>query len=145
MFTRVDNDYEKEIRVYIIKEITRIIIDNNIESKDSILTFLDTDGKYYDNSVEVLNNLYDLEIPETELNLLDKTVSNQLKYGSIAEKSEKLNDMLINLRAENYDDLETAICEIEREVDNMNRDIKGARESIENAKHDLSLSSSRIC
>ena len=142
MFTNISNDYEKEIRIYLIKEITRIIIDNNIETKDSILTFLDTDGKYYESSVEILNSLYELDIPESELNLLDKTVSNQLKYGAIVEKSDKLNDMLVNLRAENYDDLESAICEIEREVDTINRDIKGARESIENAKHDLSLSSS---
>ena len=47
----------------------------------------------------------------------------------------------MDLQAENYEDLESFICDIESEVDTMNRNIKGARESIENAKHDLSLSS----
>lgn len=125
-----------------IKEITRIIIDNNIESKDSILTFLDVDGKHYDASVEVLNELYEQEIPENELNMLDRTVSNQLKYSAIVEKSDKLSDMLTNIRAENYEDLESAVCELGQEIETLNRDIKGARESIENSKHDLSMSSS---
>lgn len=136
------NDYEKEIRVYIIKEITSIIIENNIEDKESILSFLDTDGKYYENSIEILNELYELDIPETELLLLDKTISNQLKYSAIVEKSDRLSDMLVNIRADNYDDLEDAITEFGQELDSMNRDIKGARESIESSKHDVSLSSS---
>ena len=142
MFSPSTDDYAKEVRVYLIKEITRIIIDNNIESKESILTFLDTDGKYYDASVEVLNDLYELDIPENELNLLDKTISNQLKYSAIVEKSDRLQNMLINLQAENYEDLDSAMTEIGQELDTLNRDIKGARESIENSKHDLSMSSS---
>ena len=142
LFSPIVNDYEKELRVYIIKEITSIIIENNIEDKESILSFLDTDGKYYENSIEVLNQLYELDVPESELLLLDKTVSNQLKYSAIVEKSDKLSDMLVNLRADNYDDLEDAVTELGQELDNMNRDIKGARESIESSKHDLNLSSS---
>ena len=43
-------DYEKELRVYLIKEITEIILNNNIEDKEGILAYLDTDGKYYNDS-----------------------------------------------------------------------------------------------
>ena len=141
LFSNKITEYEKETRVYLIREITRIIIDNNIEDKNSILTFLDVDGKFYDQSVEILNDLYEQEIPENELNMLDRTISNQLKYSAIVEKSDKLNNMLTNIRAEAYDDLETAICDLGQELDDLNRDIKGARESIENSKHDLNMSS----
>lgn len=135
-------DYEKELRVYLIKEITEIILNNNIEDKDGILAYLDTDGKYYNDSVELLNNLYDAEIPENELSLLDKTISNQIKYGVIVEQSDGLSDMLVNLKAENYDDLGDMMTQLESTIDTMNRNIKDARESLENAKKDMSLSNS---
>lgn len=135
-------DYEKELRVYLIKEITEIILNNNIEDKEGILAYLDTDGKYYNDSVELLNNLYDAEIPENELSLLDKTISNQIKYGVIVEQSDSLSDMLVNLKAENYDDLGDMMTQLESTIDTMNRNIKDARESLENAKKDMSLSNS---
>ena len=135
-------DYEKELRVYLIKEITEIILNNNIEDKEGILAYLDTDGKYYNDSVELLNNLYDAEIPENELSLLDKTISNQIKYGVIVEQSDDLSDMLVNLKAENYDDLGDMMTQLESTIDTMNRNIKDARESLENAKKDMSLSNS---
>lgn len=135
-------DYEKELRVYLIKEITEIILNNNIEDKEGILAYLDTDGKYYNDSVELLNNLYDAEIPENELSLLDKTISNQIKYGVIVEQSDGLSDMLVNLKAENYDDLGDMMTQLESTIDTMNRNIKDARESLENAKKDMSLSNS---
>lgn len=135
-------DYEKELRVYLIKEITEIILNNNIEDKEGILAYLDTDGKYYNDSVELLNNLYDAEIPENELSLLDKTISNQIKYGVIVEQSDGLSDMLVNLKAENYDDLGDMMTQLENTIDTMNRNIKDARESLENAKKDMSLSNS---
>ena len=135
-------DYEKELRVYLIKEITEIILNNNIEDKEGILAYLDTDGKYYNDSVKLLNNLYEAEIPENELSLLDKTISNQIKYGVIVEQSDDLSDMLVNLKAENYDDLGDMMTQLESTIDTMNRNIKDARESLENAKKDMSLSNS---
>jgi len=72
---------------------------------------------------------------------LDKTISNQLRYSAIIERADVLNDMLVNLKAENYDDLETAVLGLEEEFTKVTKDIKSARESIENSKHDMSLSS----
>jgi hypothetical protein len=136
------NEYEKEVRVYLVKQIAEIILVNNIDQKESILSFLDTDGKYYNDCTEILNNLFEEELPENELFLLDKNVSNQLKYSTIMEKSETLSDMLLNLKTENFDNLENAIEKLEDNIDAVNRDIKSARESLEDSKKDLSLSSS---
>lgn len=135
-------DYEKEIRVYLVKEITNIIIKNNIEEKSAILSFIDPDGKYYNDCIALLNNLVDEDINENELALLDRTISNQLRYSAIMEKADSLSDKLVNLKAENYDDLEEFIGELEGDFDNVTREIKSARESLENSKKDMNLSSS---
>ena len=50
--------------------------------------------------------------------------------------------MLVNLKAENYDDLGDMMTQLESTIDTMNRNIKDARESLENAKKDMSLSNS---
>lgn len=135
-------DYEKELRVYIVKSICDIILEKNIETKEAILSFIDPDGKYYNDAMALLGNICEEELPETELELLDKSISNQLRYSSIMERADGLSDKLLNLKAENYDDLENFMGGLENDFESMNREIKSARESIENSKKDLSLSSS---
>ena len=135
------SDYDKEIRVYLINEIVDIITKNNIEDKNSILAYLDTDGKYYNDSVEILDYLYEQELTESEMSLLDTMISTQLRYGSIIPHADILGDKLVDLKAENYDDLETIIMDLEQELTTITRDIKSARESIENSKNDMNLSS----
>ena len=135
-------EHEKTVRVHLIKEIVNIILKNNIESAEAILSFIDADGKYANEIIEVLNTVYEEELTESELNLLDKTIADQLRYSAIMEKAEGLSDKLTNLQAENYDSLENMIKELEEDFDVINKDIKSARESLENAKKDMSLSSS---
>lgn len=142
LFSGQYNDNSKEVRIHIIKQIAEIIIKNNIETKEAILSFLDTDGKYYDEIIGVLNELYEEVLPENELNLLDRIISNQLKYSAIVEKSTILSDMLVNIQNENYDDLGDAVSELENELETINREIKHARESLKDSRSDMSLSSS---
>lgn len=135
-------EYTKEVRVYIISQLTDIILTHKITDKETILGFLDTDGKYYNDSVELLNKLYDEELSENELALLDKTVSNQLKFNVLVENSKGLSDILLDLNTSNYDDIEEIVEKLENGIDVVNRDIRSARESIEDSKKDLSLSNS---
>lgn len=86
--------------------------------------------------------LYEEELSDSELNLLDKTIADQLRYSVIMERAEGLSDKLMNLSAENYDSLEGMIRDLENDFDGINKDIKSARESLENARKDMSLSSS---
>lgn len=136
------NDYEKEYRVHLIKLIVGIIVKNNIDTKSSILNFLEIDGKYYNDCTELLNRLYEIEINENELNMLDKLISNQLRYSAIIENSTELSDILMNIQNENYDSLDDALVTFENKLDSVSNDIKSARESLEDAKKDLSLGSS---
>lgn len=134
-------EHDKTVRVHLIKEITNIILKNNIENKEAILSFIDADGKYSAEIIETLNNVYEEELSDSELNLLDKTIADQLRYSVIMERAEGLSDKLMNLSAENYDSLEGMIRELEGDFDGINKEIKSARESLENAKKDMSLSS----
>lgn len=135
-------DYEKEFRVYLIKELCDIILENKLEDKESILSFLDVDGKYYSASVTLLNELYKENADENEMIKLDEMVSNQLRYSAIMEKGQGIADKIMNIQAENYDNLEDAVLDLESNIDVLSKDIKGAKESIENSKNDMSLSSS---
>lgn len=136
------NDYEKEYRVYLIKELTKVITKNKFDNRDALLSSLDLDGKYNLDSIALLNNLSDMNIPENELIALDRNISNQLRYNSVMNDSEELVDMLTNLQAENYSDLEEFMSGMETKLQTMNKNLKESRESIENEKNDMNLSDS---
>ena len=131
----------KEVRVYLIKQIADIITTQGLAEKKAILDFIDMDGKYYNDCVDLLNNLFEEIVPDNEVIMLDKLISNQLKYGAIVERTNELSDKLMNIQSESYDDLGDAVGDLERYLDVINRDIKSARESIENSRSDMSLSS----
>lgn len=136
------NDYTKEIRVYLVKKIAKIILERNITDKADILSFLDIDGRYEDDCKALLEQISSEEPTEAETEALDKLVSNQLKYAAIENNSDEIVDLINNLKTENYDSLETHVKVIGEAVEKMNKNIKEARESIEDGKKDLSLSSS---
>lgn len=135
-------EYDKEVRVYLINEIVDIILENNIEDKAAILTYLNTDGRYYSDTTEILNNLYEENLSQEETAILDTTISEQLRYSAVMNKLDTINDKLINLKAENYDSLSEIMTDIESDFNSVTKQIKDSKESIENAKSDMSLSSS---
>jgi replicative DNA helicase len=135
------NDYEKEIRVYLVKKIALVITEGDITNKDSILSFIDVSGRFEEESTEILNNLFELTIDDSELQMLDRLISQQLRFSIIGQDSQILSDMLTNLQSDNYDDFEEFIETFHSSVDTLNRDLRGARESIEDSKQDISLGS----
>jgi hypothetical protein len=143
MFTEESykNDFEKEIRVILISKISSVVIEKDINTKDSILTFLDISGKYENELTELLNNLFNIEIEEAEITALDKLISQQLRYSIIGEEAVELNDMLTNLQTDNYDDFEDFIDGFHESLDGLNKKLRSARESIEDSKQDISLGS----
>jgi len=135
------NDFEKEIRVYLVKKIAMVITEKDITNKDSILSFLDLNGKYETEATNILNNLFEMAIDDNELQLLDKLISQQLKFSIIGNDSTALSDLLTNLQTENYDDFEAFIEQFHGSIDELNRNLRSARESIDDAKLDISLGS----
>ena len=134
------NDSEKEARVHLIKKIIDIIIKENISEKQSILSLIELDGRYVDECTEVLNNICDSIIPENEMIGLDKRISSYLRYNALEQTSDTLLDQLTNFKTENYDDLDEHIANINNTVDKLNKQMRDAKESIEDAKKNVSLS-----
>jgi hypothetical protein len=135
------NDFEKEIRVYLVKKIAMVITEHDITNKDSILSFIDVSGKYEDQATEILNNTFEFTIDDSELQMLDKMISQQLRFSIIGQDSVSLMDMLTNMQTENYEDFETFMSGFHESVDGLNRNLRSARESIEDSKSDISLGS----
>ena len=108
------DDYEKEYRVHMIKKIVDILTENDIDTKDALLGFLEFDGKYYNECTELMNNLFEAEINNSEVELLDKLISVQLRYSSVSENAAELNDMLIDIQNDNFDDMEETLAELEK-------------------------------
>jgi len=135
------NDFEKEIRVFLVKKIANVITERDIVYKDSILTFLELSGKYEDEATKIMNDLFEMKIDPSELEMLDKLISQQLKFSIIGNDSTSLADMLTNLQTENYDDFEQFISDFSTKVEGLGKNLRSARESIEDAKSDISLGS----
>lgn len=136
-----NNDIEKQSRIHLILKIVDIILNNNIIDKNNILNFLDFDGKFSDECNIILNNLYEEDLTDNELDKLDQIISSQLRYSAIENKASELINELTNLTTENYDSLDDQINILSKELEIINKDIKDARESISDSKTDLSLSS----
>jgi replicative DNA helicase len=135
------NDFEKELRVYLVKKIAMVITEKDITNKDSILSFLDLGGKYESEATSVLNNLFEITIEDNELQMLDKLISQQLRFSIIGKDATAISDLLTNLQTENYDDFEQFMEQFHGSIDELNRNLRSARESIEDAKLDISLGS----
>jgi hypothetical protein len=135
------NDYEKELRVFLVKKIALVTTERDIQNKDAILTFLDISGRMETEATEILNNLFQFEIDVKELEMLDKMISQQLKYSIIGNDATTLSDLISNFQTDNYEDFEKFMESFHTVVDGMGKSLRSARESIDDAKSDLSLGS----
>jgi replicative DNA helicase len=135
------NDYEKELRVFLVKKIALVTTERDIQNKDAILTFLDISGRMETEATEILNNLFQFEIDVKELEMLDKMISQQLKYSIIGNDATTLSDLISNFQTDNYEDFEKFMENFHTVVDGMGKSLRSARESIDDAKSDLSLGS----
>lgn len=138
------NDYEKEVRVYIIKKIANTIVNRDISNREAILSFIDFSGKYENEAVEIVNTLFELDIDPKELEMLDKLITQQLKFSVLGEDSAVLQEMLADLETENYEDFDNFIDKFEGSLNSINKKLKSAKESIEDSKQDISLSSDQF-
>lgn len=135
------DDFGKETRVYMIRTVCRIILDGKIDDKEALLGNLSFEGKYEPDAVDIMNRIANQNISDNELSILDRAISDQLKYKSITEDSEKLVDLLNGFMNENYDSMEGAIIDIECAIDLMSKNLKSAKSSLGDAKKDMNLSS----
>ena len=123
-----ENDGEKVLRVYIVRNITKLILENNFNDKSQVISSLTFDGKYASDADVLMESLKDAQINDGELSLLDKLISNQLKYKSLDENASELSELLGSFQAEDYDDMDAMISEIENKISVMNKEMKSAED-----------------
>jgi len=142
------NDFESEIRVYIIKKIATAIIEKDLTNRDAILAFLDFSGKYENDAIDVMNNvvkeLIDYDLDDSELKELDKKITQQLKFSVLGNDSRDIADLLMDLENENYEDFDDFINTFEGSLSSLAKNLKSAKESIKDSKQDISLASDQF-
>ncbi len=135
------NDEEKATRVYLIKIMTDTVIKNNIQVAQTLLNTIDFNGKYANHAIEVLNNNFNVTVTEKESQVLDKKISQLLKFATIEQRSDKLITTINNIKSENYEDLESEIVVVEDEISAIQKNLKDYRETIDEGNNRASLDS----
>lgn len=138
------NDEEKATRVYLIKVMTDLALDSNIQDSPTLLNTIDFNGKYANHATEVLNNDYDAEVSEKESQTLDKKISQLLKFATIEQRSDTLINTINNIKSENYEDLESEITIVEDEITAIQKNLKDYRETIDEENNSFSLDSPEL-
>lgn len=136
-----NTDYEKEVRVYLINKICKMILEDKIIQTVEILNNIDIDGKYNERATEILNELYNQELKTSEIEALDALITKNLKYSSIDNVSQDLIEVLTNIKTENYLDFEEEVKKAELLIGSIGKDLKSAKASIENQENEIDFSS----
>lgn len=133
------NEYEKEVRVFIIGKMTTAISETYFDDGKALLQYIDLTGKYEDESRNVVDFLMDQEANESELEQLDKQISQQLRLSIIEDAAKKITDLSTQLVTDTYEDADKFLDEFELESDILSRSLKSAQESLKDSKYDVSL------
>jgi len=133
------SDYEKEYRVFLINQITNLILNKNLDTKEAVLSNLQLDGKYSADCTELMNVIFNAQLSAAELTSVDEAVSQQLKYASLEKSSDDIIEIINNIKAEAYDNLDDEMAKLYEVLNKTTNNIRDARETIEENKYDISL------
>lgn len=136
------NDNDKDLRVYIIRKLISLLLSNDrLLEKSDIINSLDLSGRLSDQALALMPQYGSQQIDDTEFKSIDTMVSQKLQYGLVISSSDKLVGMIDNVRSENYDDLGKMMTTIEDCTSEFSRDLRDARESADETKNEVDLSS----
>lgn len=133
------NDYEKELRVFVIVEISKFRLRNpEIRDIDNILTYMTFDGKYQNDVYNAINQiLADPPLIESEFYEIESFVSDNLIYAFIGNKIDVVNKFIIDYKGDNYDNLNEFVSQLEDVVDDLQLKIKRSKAGGRDAKNDI--------
>ncbi len=137
----IKRDYEKEIRVLLIQNILTLVLENNLGKKESILSFINCDGKNKDDLNELLQNVSDQSLSDEELSVVDKLVVQHSKCAYVGNVVEMLQDKLTSFQTENYDDVDHMLNEIEESSIKLGRALKSSKETFNAETNEMILNS----
>lgn len=139
-----NDDIEKETMVFMIKNITALIMNEKISDSTALMNLLSFEGKYESDAMAILERIDGQELSEKDLQRIDKTISNQLKYKTLDEKADALMDLLNDFKTDSCDNIDDSIEKIEESIGVINKDLKAAKESLNDSKEDMNLSSNNF-
>lgn len=146
LFSMVDdsdfrNDAEKDLRVYVIRKILAALLANDhLADPEEIKNSVDLSGRLYDQAQPLLESYYGQTVDELEMKSIDSMVSQKVKYGIVVSDSDRLVNMIDDVRSENYDDLAKAMTGIESCTSEFSRELRAARESADETRNEIDLS-----
>ncbi len=144
LFSSLDSsyklDYEKEYRVYLINNLCNMIISKNLMNKEEILSNIQVDGKYYSDCTNLLNILYNSILSMADLQCVDEAVSQQLRYASIERTKDEIVDVINNINAEAYMNLDDEMNHLYDLMNDATTSIRDARKALDECKYDISFS-----
>lgn len=146
LFTNLDpasyiDDYDKQTRIFYIQKILKTIVERKVANKNELFAALNTDGKYSDAIEEMNARLKNAYLSPSELSNVDKAIADQLRYGIVIKKAKSLSMILNDIDTENYNELQDEIVKLEGSVNDLQTSFRNVRESLEEAKYDMDLSS----
>lgn len=133
-------DFEKEVRVYLIRKMGNLILSKNLTTKEEILSELNIDGRYYEECTELLNRLHDAYLSPTDLDVVDSMISSELKYGVIEKRTDDLIDVINTIKAEAYEDFDEEMDKVGNLVHELSLKFRDVKESINETRFDINLS-----
>jgi len=123
------NNYQLQFRVYVINALLRKLFVERITDR-FILADSVRDGKYKEDVEELFKDLdekkYDFD--DSEIDNVNRYISDRLKYCYIKEHSESLNKLTLNVMSNNYTTLHSINREFEKEVESLYGKMKKARD-----------------
>ena len=132
-------DEEKKIRIYVISKISNLLNSKKIESKQLLLSFLDFEGKYKDSAEMILDDLFNEDVSDSEMSLIDKRLSKVLRFSILDRESDKLSSMITKFQTEDYEDFEEFINDFSTTFDSVNSELRNAKEPPEEQRNDISF------
>jgi len=135
-------DWEKEFRVFLIINLASSILNKGFSTKEEVLSNIQIDGKYYDDCNNLLNTLYNAVLSIPEIQSVDEAITQQLKYACLEKQSDDIVEIINNIKAEAYDNLDKEMDKLYNIMNKTANDIRDAKESIEESKYDISMADS---
>lgn len=132
-------DYEKEYRVFLVKNLSKCILENNVDTKLEIITLVSFDGKFAVDCNNLLLHLKEEELTDKELISADKLVSKKLQLAAINAIAEPFISAITALKDSTFEDFDDAMSKCEIFSYKLNKTLAEVRDSTIRQKNTISF------
>lgn len=132
-------DIEKEYRVFLLKNLSKTIIENNLDDKDIIIATTQLDGKFAESCNNLIEQLRFAPINDKEIIAADELVSRKLKFSAINNIGEPLINSIEKIRDSNFEDFDKEIQRCEDLTYQFSKTLADVRDSTLQKRNTISF------